>query len=150
MLITAHGLQKLKQDLTDLKKELERTVDERGKAAAEGDLKENSAYIFLTERATVLSTQISVITDELKQAKIQSAPQNTNKITFGHSVGLHFLTDNRDLTITLVGKYDARLKPGWVSIESPLGIALLGKRQSDQVDVNGQPVIIQDITVGDI
>lgn len=54
--ITSAGLDRLKQNLITLKAELVRTFDEKREAAAEGDLKENSAYIFMGERAIVLQT----------------------------------------------------------------------------------------------
>jgi transcription elongation GreA/GreB family factor len=54
------------------------------------------------------------------------------------------------MTITLVGKNDARLKPGWISVESPLGLAIIGKKNGEEVMVNGTPVTILDISVGDI
>ena len=54
------------------------------------------------------------------------------------------------MVITLVGKNDAHLMPDWINCDSPLGIALLGKRKGDTVDVNGQPVEILNIALGEI
>ena len=54
------------------------------------------------------------------------------------------------MDITLVGKNDARLKPDWISIQSPIGEALLGKKKSDKVVVNDQTVVVIDISVGEI
>lgn len=149
-MITKLGKQKLEQQLKDLQKELERTYEERQIAAAEGDLSENSAYIFMGERAGVLQTQIDEAQADLKEAVVQSAPTQCDTISFGHQVTIFFKDDKRNLTITLVGKNDARLKPNWISIESPIGQALLGKKKSDQVLVNDQKVEIIDISVGEI
>jgi transcription elongation GreA/GreB family factor len=149
-MITKIGKQKLEQTLKDLKEELRLTYQKRSEAAAEGDLKENSAYIFAGEQANVLNTQINEVMTDLKTSAIQSAPTHIDFICFGHRITLHFLTDNREMTITLVGKNDARLEPSWISCESPLGIAVMGKKKSDQVIVNNQPVNILDIQIGDI
>lgn len=149
-MITKVGKEKLEKDIAQLKLELERTYEERAKAAAEGDLKENSAYIFMGERAQVLNSQISEAQDDLNMAVIQTPPQHTNSIEFGHQVKVHFEQDNRDLTITLVGKNDARLKPNWISFQSPIGQALLGKKKSDQVLVNEQTITVMEISVGEI
>ncbi len=149
-MITKIGKEKLEQQIRNLELELRRTVEERAKAAAEGDLKENSAYIFLGERASVLSSQISQAKDDLKQSKVLSAPSQNQKITFGHKVTVHFNQDDRQMTITLVGKNDSHLKPDWISIDSPIGQALLGKKVSDQVSVNGQIVAVVKIDIGDI
>ena len=149
-MITKIGKEKLEKYIQELKLELERTYDERSKAAAEGDLKENSAYIFMGERAQVLNSQISEAQDDLNMAVIQTAPQHTKTIEFGHQVKVYFEQDKRELTITLVGKNDARLKPDWISFQSPIGQALFGKKKSDQVLVNDQLITIVEISIGEI
>lgn len=149
-MITKSGLAGLQKRLVDLENELKRTSEERGRAAAEGDLKENSAYIFLGERADVLRTQIHEIKTDLKQEVVTPTPIQTNTVAFGHQVTINFNNDNRQMVITLVGKNDAHLRPEWINCDSPLGIALLGKRKGDTVDVNGQPVTILNITLGEI
>ena len=149
-MITELGKQNLEKQIKDLKKELERTYKQRNEAAAEGDLKENSAYIFMGERAGVLQSQIDEAMMDLKEAVIQSAPDQCETIVFGSKVSILFESDQRNLTITLVGKNDARLKPDWISIQSPIGEALLGKKKSDKVVVNDQTVVVIDISVGEI
>lgn len=149
-MITKLGKESLEKQIQDLQKELERTYKQRNEAAAEGDLKENSAYIFMGERAGVLQSQIDEAINDLKGCVIQEPPTQCDVVCFGHRVSVHFHEDNRDLTITLVGKNDARLKPDWISIMSPIGEALLGKKKSDKVSVNGQTVTITDISIGEI
>jgi transcription elongation GreA/GreB family factor len=149
-MITKLGKENLEKEIKSLQKELERTYKQRNEAAAEGDLKENSAYIFMGERATVLNSQISEAIDDLKQAVIQSAPTQSDVISFGHQVSLCFEEDKKQMTITLVGKNDARLKTDWISINSPIGEALVGKKKLDKVSVNGQTVTITDISIGEI
>jgi len=149
-MITELGKQNLEKQIKDLKKELERTYKQRNEAAAEGDLKENSAYIFMGERAGVLQTQIDEAMMDFKEAIIQSAPDQCETIVFGSKVSILFESDQRNLTITLVGKNDARLKSDWISIQSPIGEALLGKKKSDKVIVNDQTVVVIDISVGEI
>ena len=149
-MITKLGKENLEKEIKSLQKELERTYKQRNETAAEGDLKENSAYIFMGERATVLSSQISEAIDDLKGAVVQTAPTQYEIISFGHQVSLRFEEDKRNMTITLVGKNDARLKPDWISIQSPIGEALLGKKKLDKVLVNDQTVTIIDISIGEI
>lgn len=149
-LITNLGLAQLKKNLVELKKELVRTFDERSAAAAEGDLKENSAYIFMTERAHVLQSQIDQASADIKDASVIIPPKDTHKVALGHQVKVLFKNDNRELTLTLVGKNDNALKPGWISADSPLGIAILGRPAGTIVSVNDQPVSILEITIGDI
>lgn len=149
-MITKLGKENLEKQIKDLKKELDRTYKQRNEAAEEGDLKENSAYIFMGERAGVLQSQIEEAMNDLKESIVQSIPTQCEIISFGHQVSVFFEEDKRNLTITLVGKNDAHLKPNWISIKSPIGEALLGKKKSDKVLVNGQTVTIIDIAVGEI
>ncbi|MBI2464717.1 GreA/GreB family elongation factor [Candidatus Shapirobacteria bacterium] len=148
--ITSLGLSRLREHLQELKTELVRTFDERSAAAAEGDLKENSAYIFMTERAHVLQSQIDKASADIKDASIIIPPKDTHKVALGHRVKVLFKNENRELTLTLVGKNDNALKPGWISADSPLGIAILGRPAGTSVIVNDQPVAILEITHGDI
>ncbi|MFA6250406.1 MAG: GreA/GreB family elongation factor [Candidatus Shapirobacteria bacterium] len=149
-MITSLGKKKLEDQIDELQKELQRTYEERSKAASEGDLKENSAYIFYGERALVLLSQIDQAKSDLKQSTIQETPTQVETISFGHKITIRFEDDQRELVVTLVGKNDSFLKPGWISCESPLGIALLNKRKQDKILVNNQPVTILDISIGEI
>lgn len=149
-MITKLGKQKLEEHLQKLQDELNRTCEDRGKAAEEGDLKENSAYIFLGERALVLYSQIDQVKADLHKVIIESAPTQTETIVFGSKVKIKFESDGRELEITLVGKNDSNLCPGWISCESPLGIALMNQTKGTKVSVNDQPVSILDISIGEI
>ena len=148
--ITSLGLIRLKENLKNYKEELVRTFDERSAAAAEGDLKENSAYIFMTERAHVLQSQIDEASAKIKDAVIIKKPAQTDKVELGHKVKVVFQSDHRELVLTLVGKDDNAVKPGWISGDSPLGIAILGMSAGDSVIVNENMVKILEITQGDI
>ena len=149
-MITKFGKQKLEEKLVLLKEELLLTYEKRSEAAAEGDLKENSAYIFYGERSHVLNAQIEEVKTDLKLSVVTSAPSQSETIVFGSKVTIRFESDQRVETFVLVGKNDARLFPDWISCESPLGIALLNHKKNDLVEVNGQMVLIQDISIGNI
>jgi transcription elongation factor GreA len=149
-MITKLGKLKLEEKIKELQEELRRTYEQRSEAAAEGDLKENSAYIFMGERSAVLNTQIDEAKTDLKLSAVANPPTQTDTIVFGSRATIKFENDQRLLTFVLVGKNDARLQPDWISIESPLGIAVLNHHKSDKVLVNDQPVTIVDISIGNI
>ena len=149
-MITKLGKQQLEQQIQYLEEELKRTFQERSEAAAEGDLKENSAYIFLGERALVLYSQIDQVKADLHKVIVQPAPTQTDTVVFGSLVKIKFESDGRELSITIVGKNDSNLKPGWISCDSPLGIALMDQPKGSKVLVNDQSVTILDIGIGDI
>lgn len=149
-LITKLGKEKLTQEVAQLKEELRLTYLKRREAAEEGDLKENSAYIYAGEKANMLNTQIEEILTDLQECVVQGKPIQIKTIEFGHKVSLEYPDDNRRMTITLVGKNDARFVPEWVSTESPLGEKLLGKQAGDEVEINGQQIKIVAIEIGEI
>jgi len=149
-MITKFGKQKLEEHLKELEDELARTCEARGKAAEEGDLKENSAYIFLGERALVLYSQIDQAKADLHQEIVQPTPTQTDIIVFGSHIKIKFESDGREMEITLVGKNDFNLFPGWISSESPLGIALMNQPKGSKVPVNDQIVTVLDISIGEI
>jgi len=149
-MITKLGKQKLEEQIKEFEAELKRTCEARGVAAEGGDLKENSAYIFLGERALVLYSQIDQAKADLRQEIVAKAPTQIETISFGHRVKVMYEKNNCEKTFTLVGKCDAHLKPDWLSCECPMGMALLNKHKSDKVMVNDQSVTILDIAIGDI
>lgn len=149
-MITKFGKEKLEEHLSKLQNELSQTCEQRGVAAEGGDLKENSAYIYLGEKALVLYSQIDQVKADLRESVVQSAPTQNHTVVFGSRLKIKFTSDGREMDIILVGKNDAHLKPEWISSDSPLGLALFGKHKSDQVLVNDQPVTILDISIGEI
>lgn len=149
-MITRIGKQKLEENLKKLNDELKSVGQKRGKAAAAGDLKENSAYIFLTEKGRFLHSQIDEILADLREVVVQDPPTQTDYICFGHQVTICYESDNSQKTITLVGKNDARLFPGWIFYETPIGQALMGKKVGETIEFNNQKAKILNITIGKI
>jgi len=149
-MITKLGKQKLEEKIVILNEELRLTYEKRAEAAAEGDLKENSAYIFYGEQSHVLNAQITEAKTDLKSSVVVGPPTQTNTVVFGSKVTVRFESDKRLMTFVLVGKNDARLLPDWISCDSPLGIAILNRKKGDLTEVNGQQVSILDISTGNI
>lgn len=140
-MITNLGKNKLETQLRELEAKLEYTIAERRKAAEEGDLRENSAYHFLGEQAVLIKTQIEEITLTLQKSKIIKNPTQNATVELGHRVTVKF-EDGRQMDVVLVGKFDSAIKPGWISFESPLAQALLGKKVGNTLLVNEQKVEI--------
>jgi len=149
-MITKLGKQKLEEKITALKAELLQVYEKRSEAAEEGDLKENSAYIAYGEQSHVLNAQIIELVEDLKSSTIGGPPNQTDTVAFGSQITIRFENDQRIKTYVLVGKNDTGIKPDWISLDSPLGVAILGQKKGSKVEVNGQMVSILEIGVGDI
>jgi transcription elongation GreA/GreB family factor len=59
-------------------------------------------------------------------------------------------TDGREMVLVLVGKHDSGLKPGWISAESPVGQAILGKKKGESAELNGQKIAVLAIDTTDL
>lgn len=148
-MITKIGKAKLEAQLKELKKKLEHTLIERRRAAEEGDLKENSAYIFQTTQAEVLKNQIDEIAHTLATGKVTGGPEQIEVIEPGHGVSIKY-DDGKEIKVIIVGKLDSGIKPGWISYESPLALAVIGKKKGDKFEVNGRTGTIGEIEIVDL
>lgn len=107
-------------------------------ARAFGDLSENSEY----DEAKLEQGKIHARIDELREmianAVILDESQiDESKISVGSIVVLHNVERNRDFTYHIVGSYETDPQNGKISDSSPIGIALIGAREGDEVVVAG-------------
>jgi transcription elongation factor GreA len=131
------------EDFDALQAELERleTVErseiaERIRTAREwGDLKENSEYHDAKNDQSMLETKILRIRERLLHAEIHSGDTGGDVVGFGSHVTVLDETSGRELSYTLVAKVSADPGGGRLSIDSPVGRALVGARVGDAVSV---------------
>jgi transcription elongation factor GreB len=134
--ITAQGAQRLKQELQQLwRQERPEVVRALSAAAAEGDRSENAEYIYRKKQLGGIDRRIRYLSKRLDQCKvIDRTPADTSTVRFG--AWLQLLDgqgEQQQLRIVGADETDARL--GWISIDSPLARALLGKQAGADVDI---------------
>ncbi|MDA1060256.1 MAG: transcription elongation factor GreA [bacterium] len=137
-LITKEGLEKLKEELEELKTEKRKEVAARIKEAISyGDLSENSEYEEAKNEQAFVEGWILQLEDKIKHAKIISERSKAKTVQLGSTVHLKNLTKTRDeLEIyTIVGSTEADPFEGKVSNESPVGTVLLDKQRGAKVKV---------------
>ena len=136
--MTANGAIQLKEELHNLKSvERPKVVLAIKEAREKGDLKENAEYHAAREEQSFMEGRIKDIEAKLSNAHIidiKSMPVST-KVIFGSTVLLVNLDDGNKVTYELVGEDEADLKIGKISITSPLARALIGKDQSDVIEL---------------
>ncbi|MCO5315688.1 MAG: transcription elongation factor GreA [Solirubrobacterales bacterium] len=134
--ITADGMAKLKEELTELEGPARQRLAVRLKAARElGDLKENAEYHIAKEDQAHLETRIKRLRTRLDNAVVSNPDGAEGDVfAFGRTAEL---TDDRDQSHrwTLVGSTEADLSRGLLSAESPIGKALRDRRTGDEVTV---------------
>lgn len=138
ILLTPGGHEKLKKELEDLKGRVRLNIAEAiREAKSHGDLKENAAYHEAKLNQTRLEGRIADLEKVLQLAKIVERPDSSDSCAhLGSRIRLKDLVWSDELTVSLVGSYEADPANDQISITSPLGSALLGKIAGDQIEVD--------------
>lgn len=134
--LTAEGEQKLKAELHQLwKVERPQVTQSVAEAAALGDRSENAEYIYGKKRLREIDSRVRYLSKRLEEISVVSTlPDDLNKVYFGAWVTLE--DDHGKLArYRLVGPDEIDPKRGYISIDSPLGKALLGKPPDSDITI---------------
>ncbi len=133
--ITKQGLEKLKKDLKHLKTAKRQEIANALQKAKElGDLSENAEYTEAKEAQSFNEGRISEIEEMIKNAAtIEKTINNGGIVQIGSTVEIKNEQINKEYTI--VGSEEADPVNGRISNESPLGMAFLGKKLGDEVEI---------------
>jgi len=133
--LTQEGLNNLKAELEDLKTNKRKEVAERIKIAKEyGDLSENAEYQEAKDQQGYVEGRILELEALIKTAILADKQVNDHNIV---GIGSHVAVqrDGQTLNFTIVGSTEADPANKKISLESPLGQALLNKKIGDEVEV---------------
>jgi len=134
---TAEGLKKLKEELDHLR-DVERPAASQAIAEArdKGDLSENAEYDAAKEAQGLLEMKISKMEVTVANARIIDESQlDTSKVLVLSKVKLKNEKNGAELTYQLVAESEADLKSGKISVNSPIGKGLLGKKVGDKAEI---------------
>ncbi|MDD5147060.1 MAG: transcription elongation factor GreA [Candidatus Daviesbacteria bacterium] len=132
--ITAKGLADAKVELEFLKKTRRVQIAEKIHQAREyGDLTENSEYDAALEEQAMAESRISDLEDILKSAKVIENQHNQDFVVIGSTVKIEM--DEGIDEFTIVGRVEADPSKKRISNESPLGLALVGAKKGETVEV---------------
>lgn len=134
--LTAEGESRLRQELDVLwRDERPKVTQQVSEAAALGDRSENAEYIYGKKRLREIDRRVRYLRKRLEDATVVKAlPSDTSKIYFGAWVELEDEAgESREYRI--VGPDEVGDKPGYVSMDAPLGRAMLGKQLDDEISI---------------
>ena len=136
-ILTYEGLQKLEEELQDLKVVKRREIAQKIKEAREqGDLSENAEYDAAKDEQRDIEARIEELEKILKNAEVVVEDEvDLDKINIGCRVKLLDIEYSEELEYKIVGSTEANSLKGKISNESPLGRALLGATIGDIVKV---------------
>jgi len=105
-------------------------------AREKGDITENAEYDAAKEAQGLLEKRIAELEDKLSRATVmENIDIASDKAYIGATVKLKDLDSGEEVSYTLVSQEEANFAEGKISIESPIGKALLGHKKGDKVDI---------------
>ncbi len=134
---TADGLKKLRDELNQLKDvERPRASQAIAEARDKGDLSENAEYDAAKEAQGLLEMKIAKLEEIYANARLIDESQlDTSKALVHSTVKIKNLTNGAEMKYKLVAQSEADLKSGKISVDSPIGKGLLGKKVGEVAEV---------------
>jgi transcription elongation factor GreA len=135
---TEAGLQKLKDELHALKiKGRAMVAEQLAEARDKGDLSENAEYDAAKDAQGLLEMKISTLEQIVANARVISeADIDTSQVSVLTKVKIKNTQQGQTFTYTIVAEKEADLKAGKISIESPIGKGLLGKKVGEVASID--------------
>ena len=135
--MTADGLVKLKSELENLKNsERPNIIKAIAEAREHGDLSENAEYHAAREKQSFIEGRISELENKISRAEvIDISSLDNSKITFGATVKVTDLSNDKTHTYTIVGADESDIEKNLISISAPLGRAMINKTVNDVIEV---------------
>ena len=134
---TEKCLKELRQKLDHLK-DIERPLASKaiGEARDKGDLSENAEYDAAKEAQGMLEMEISKLEETLSNARIiDESKLDSSKILIHSTVKIKNLVNSATMEYKLVAQSEANLSQGKISVDSPIGKGLLGKKNGDIAEI---------------
>ncbi|MCS6894883.1 MAG: transcription elongation factor GreA [Bacteroidia bacterium] len=135
--LTKEAFERLKEELHELKTTKRAQVAAAiAEAREKGDLSENAEYAAAKEEQRLLEARIAELEAMLAQSQIVDLSHTDHsKISLLATVRILNLSTNQEAIYTLVSAVDANVRSGKISVESPIGKALLGRSVGEEVIV---------------
>jgi transcription elongation factor GreA len=132
--LTAEGLAKLTAELNQLiTVERPRVAARIHEAKLDGDISENAEYEDAKQEQSFLEGRIATLEGQLKNAEVIAATNGRDRVSIGSTVVI--TGADGEETFTIVGSAEASPREGRISNESPVGVALMGRKKGDKVIV---------------
>ena len=136
--VTVSGLQKLKDELSELKNvKRPQIVSAIAEARSHGDLKENAEYHAAKEQQAQLEGRVIAINDIIARANVVDVTkiENNGSVIFGSTVKVKDLESNKSKEFRIVGQDEADVNKNLIYFKSPIGKALISKSLGEMITV---------------
>jgi transcription elongation factor GreA len=135
--LTKQGFEALKKELANLKKnDRPQNIKAIEEARAHGDLSENAEYAAAKDRQGFIEGRIRVLEFKLANADIiETEKLPKDRAVFGSKVVLENVETGEAVSYQLVGPDESDIENGRISVSSPLGKAILGRKPGDELSL---------------
>ena len=143
--LSKEGMENLKVEIQELKTKGRAEMSRQIKEAREkGDLSENAEYDAAKEAQGLMEMKIAKLEELLMNARLLDESKiDTSKVSVFTTVKLHDTKFKKDIKYTLVSEKEADIKTGKISVTSPIGKGLLGKKVGDTVYITVPAGVIE-------
>ncbi len=133
--LTTEGYAEFEKELAHLKGQRPMINEEIRNAAADKDFRENAPLDAAREQQSHLEGKIQELESLLRQAKIMEEKQTNSCVQIGDVILLHVLSCDKEFRYIMVDTREANPRKGMISTTSPLGLAIMGKRKGETINV---------------
>lgn len=142
---TEEGLKRLKDELHQLKFTERPSISRQiAEARDKGDLSENAEYDAAKEAQGLLELKISKMEEVLNNARLIDESQlDASKVLILSKVKIKNVANGTEMCYTLVAENEADLKSGKISVDSPIGKGLLGKKVGEKAAITVPSGVMQ-------
>lgn len=135
--LTQEGLDKLKEELYEMETVQRPAISQQiAEARDKGDLSENAEYDAAKEAQGLLEMKISKLKDVIANSRVVEASQlDTSEVRILSKVKIKNAKNGVEMVYTIVSENEADLKSGKISVESPIGKGLLGKKPGEEAQI---------------
>ena len=136
-MLTEEGYERLSEKVEEIQGKVQQNRDDMSRTAKNGDLSENAGFMAAKESYESHLSSLNELRDVLNEAQvIKSEEIETERVGFGNSVTVKDLDKDKQYTYKIVGKYEARMEKGEISIKSPVAQGLLDREQGDIAEID--------------
>lgn len=133
--LTQVGVDELRQEVDELNNvRLPKIIERVANAREQGDLSENADYHSARDEQAITQARINEIEEILFRAKVVTNQKSILTVGMGSKVTIQ-PSKGKKIVYTLVGEFESDPEAGKVSVVSPMGKALMGKKKGDSVSV---------------
>ncbi|WP_186754672.1 transcription elongation factor GreA [Echinicola salinicaeni] len=142
---TEEGLRKLKDELQHLKTKGRQDIAKQiAEARDKGDLSENAEYDAAKDAQGLLELKISKLEEVVGNARVlDNSKMDTSKVGILSTVKIKNVKNGMEVAYTLVSEEEADLKANKISLSSPFGKGLLGKKVGEIAQINAPAGVVE-------